>query len=86
MDFSTVLLYLVVFFVLIYFLMIRPQQVQQKKRKEMLEQLNVNDRVVTLGGIHGKITKIDEDELTLKVADKVEIKIDKAAVGRVEEE
>ncbi|NLC76183.1 MAG: preprotein translocase subunit YajC, partial [Clostridia bacterium] len=51
------IIYLAVFFGIIYFLMIRPQQKQQKQRMEMLNSVKVNDRIITIGGIHGKIVK-----------------------------
>lgn len=76
-------LYLAVFFVIMYFLIIRPQQVQQKKRQEMLSKLRVNDRIVTVGGLHGRITKIKENSLIVRIADKVEVEIDKSAVAYV---
>ena len=63
--------------------MIRPQKKQQKNRQEMISSLKINDPVVTIGGIHGRITKIKEQSLTLRVADKVEVDFDKAAIARV---
>jgi preprotein translocase subunit YajC len=77
------IIYLAVFFGIIYFLMIRPQQKQQKQRIEMLNSAKVNDRVVTIGGIHGRIVKMTDDMITLRVADKVEIEMDKNAIGRI---
>lgn len=49
----------------------------------MISSLKINDPVVTIGGIHGRITKIKEQSLTLRVADKVEVDFDKAAIARV---
>lgn len=77
------IVYLGIFFAILYFLMIRPQQKQQKKRKEMLESLKVNDAIVTVGGIHGRIIKLKEDSLILRIADKVEVELQKSAVGYV---
>lgn len=77
------ILYLAIFFAIIYFLMIRPQQKQQKQRMEMLNSVKVNDRVITIGGIHGRITKMKDDTITLRIADKVEIEMEKSAIGRV---
>jgi len=76
-------IYIAVFFAIIYFLMIRPQQQQQKKRKQMLEDLRVDDAIVTIGGVHGKVTKMREDYITVKIADKVEVDFDKVAVGYI---
>ncbi|HHX50448.1 MAG TPA: preprotein translocase subunit YajC [Clostridia bacterium] len=77
------ILYLGVFFAIIYFLMIRPQQKQQKQRQQMLGSVKVNDRIVTIGGIHGRVLKMKDDILTVRIADKTEIEIEKSAVGRI---
>jgi len=66
-----------------YFLLIRPQQQQQKKRKEMLDSLKVGDKVITVGGIHGEITAVKDDEVHLRIADKVEIRLSRQGVGHV---
>lgn len=66
-----------------YFIMIRPQQHQQKKRREMLDALKKGDKVVTVGGIHGEITGLHDDEVTLRISDKVEIRLSRSGVGRV---
>ena len=83
MEGAAAFIYIAIFFAILYFLMIRPQQKQQKKRKEMMDSLNVDDAIVTIGGVHGKVTKIGEETITLKVADKIEIDFDKTAVGYV---
>ncbi len=67
----------------VYFFMIRPQQNQQKERQAMLEALKKGDKIVTIGGIHGEIRSLSEDTVTLKIADKMEIKISKSGVGSV---
>lgn len=77
------ILYIVGLFALLWFLMIRPQQQRQKKHAEMVRNLNVNDRVVTIGGIYGTIVKVKEDSLTLRVADNVRIEVLKNAVSQV---
>jgi preprotein translocase subunit YajC len=77
------ILYIVGLFALLWFLMIRPQQQRQKKHAEMVRNLNVNDRVVTVGGIYGTIVKVKDDTLILRVADNVRIEILKNAVSQV---
>ncbi len=68
----------------IFYLMIyRPQKRDQKKRADMLNSLRVGTRIVTIGGILGTITKVQDDKLRIKVADHVEIYIRKSAVGGV---
>ena len=66
---------LILIFVVFYFLLIRPQQRKVKQHKEMLSNLKRGDKIVTSGGIIGTINKVaDNRELTLEVADNVEIK------------
>ena len=67
-------------------IMIVPQRKQQKKRMEMLNALKKGDKVVTIGGIHGEITEISDEDLRLRIADKVEIKLTKGSVSRVKGE
>ena len=56
--------------VVFYFLLIRPQQKQQKKRKQMLSELKVGDNITTIGRIHGVVTKIKDDVITIEVGPK----------------
>ncbi len=76
---------MVAMFAIIYFLMIRPQSRERKKRTEMLGLLKKNDRVVTIGGIMGTVTSVRDDEVTLKVDESSNTKItfSKAAIQRV---
>lgn len=78
---------LILMFLILYFLILRPQQKQQKKHAEMLKSLQKGDKVVTIGGLHGKITAVNPDKPTLKIkiADGTEVVIDKSAVARKEE-
>lgn len=77
---------LVLLFVVFYFLLIRPQQKQQKARKEMLSALKKGDRIVTIGGIHGVIKEIDDISISLRVADNLNLKFARAAVDRIVED
>ncbi len=70
-------------FVVFYFLLIRPQQIQQKKRREMLNSVRKGNYVITVGGIYGQVVEVKEDSLILEIADKVRIKTTRAAVGAV---
>jgi preprotein translocase subunit YajC len=72
---------IILIFVIFYFLLIRPQQIKQKKHREMLQNLERGDEVVTNGGVHGTIVRIKEDVITLKVAEKVEIQVSKSAIA-----
>jgi len=75
---------MILIFVVFYFLMLRPQVKRQKEHEKMLSQLNKGDEVVTTGGIHGVIQRVNEKEATLilKIADDVRIEIDRSGIGR----
>ncbi|MCK9274546.1 MAG: preprotein translocase subunit YajC [Syntrophales bacterium] len=74
---------MVAIFAIFYFLMIRPQQKKQKEVKEMLNNLGHGDQIVTTGGIHGKITGITEQIVTLEIAEKTRIKISRSAIAGI---
>ncbi|MDQ7095510.1 preprotein translocase subunit YajC [Desulfosporosinus sp. PR] len=80
----SLVLYFVVFFAIMYFLMIRPQQKQAKQRQALLSGVRVKDRVITSGGIYGKITKVKDNSVILQIADKVEIEVAKSGITSVE--
>ena len=71
---------LVLFF---YFLLYRPQKQAQKKRDAMLAALKIGDEIITLGGMHGKITALDDKSVTLRVADGVNIVFERSAISAV---
>ncbi len=64
-----------------YFLLIRPQQRKQKEHKQMLSSLQKGDTIFTAGGIQGKITGLSESVVTLEVADRVRIKVNRGSIG-----
>ncbi len=66
---------LILMFVIFYFLLIRPQQKKTKEHREMISNLKKGDRIITAGGIYGRITGIDDTTVTLEIADKVRIKM-----------
>jgi len=68
------------FFGIFYLLVFRPQQKQAKKQKEFLQNLKPGDRVVTSGGLHGEITGMTDTTITLEIADRVRVKVTRAAV------
>lgn len=73
----------IVMLVAFYFLLMRPQQQQQRKRQEMLASLRKGNHVITLGGIYGEIVEVRDDSLSLKIADKVVVKLAKSGVSSV---
>ena len=72
---------LILMFVIFYFLLIRPQQKKQKQHREMITNLKKGDRIITSGGLHGRITGITESTLTLEIADKVRVKVSRGHVS-----
>lgn len=74
------LIMIVALIAIFYFFMIRPQQKKQKEIKKFREGLNVGDRVITAGGIYGKIRAVKDTTITLEIADNVRISIDKGSV------
>src|SRR3954462_8380369 len=76
----TGLLPIVLMFVLLYFLMIRPQMKRAKEHKSMTEGLQKGDEVITAGGVLGKITRINEPYVSLEIAPNTEIQVQKSAV------
>jgi len=74
---------LVLMFVVLYFVMIRPQMKRQKEHKAMIEAVAKGDEVVTSGGLLGKISKVGESFLTLEVATGVELQVQRSAVVQV---
>jgi preprotein translocase subunit YajC len=77
------LLPMLVIFGAFYFLLIRPQQKRQKEHTELVKSLSKGDEVITAGGIFGTITGVNEHFVTLKIAENVEIKIQKSTVTQV---
>ena len=71
---------LVLLFVLLYFLMIRPQMKRAKEHKVMTEALQKGDEVITGGGMLGRIIKVGDNYVTLQVAENVEIQVQKTAI------
>lgn len=69
--------------VIFYFLLYRPQKKQQKQRQEMLNSLKKGAKVVTVGGMIGTIISINDENVVLRVADKVEIKFTRTAINEV---
>ena len=74
---------IILMFVVLWFIMIRPQMKRQKESKAMLEALAKNDEVVTAGGILGRVTKVNEQYVTIEIAAGTEITVQKSAVTTV---
>lgn len=71
----TALLPMIIIFAIFYFLLIRPQQKKAKEHRTMIDRLKQGDRVITSGGIYGKVTNVNDPEtITLEIADRVRVK------------
>lgn len=81
----SMLLPFILMFVVMYFLILRPQKRKEKDRKQMLSRIKKNDRVVTAGGIHGVVTSVRENEVILRIDDAKDIKVrvDRSALATV---
>ncbi|MFO7964656.1 MAG: preprotein translocase subunit YajC [Desulfobacterales bacterium] len=74
---------LILMFVIFYFLLIRPQQKRAKEHREMIGSLKRGDRIVTSGGLHGRITGLDDMTVTAEISEKVRVKISRGNVASV---
>ena len=74
---------LILMFVIFYFLLIRPQQKRTKQHRELINNLKPGDRIVTGGGLHGRITAVGDAVLTVEIADKVRVKVNSGNVSAV---
>lgn len=77
----SMLLMLLAFFLILWFFMIRPQQKRAKQEQEARNAMQKGDKVVTIGGIHGKISEIQENAFLIEVAEGVKIKVEKNAIA-----
>lgn len=73
----------VIIIAVFWFLFWRPQANEQKKRKQMLAAIKKGDNIITVGGIHGQVVVAKSDTLIVKIADKVEVEIERSGVGSV---
>ena len=80
-NFGNPMFLMVAMLAIFYFLLIRPQQKRQKEHKQMLANLQKGDTIFTSGGLRGRITGLDENVITMEIADKVRVKVNRSAVG-----
>jgi preprotein translocase subunit YajC len=74
---------LIFIFIIMYFVMIRPQKKRQEEQKKLMAGLKTGDRVVTNAGIHGLIANVKENTVLVKVADNVKIEMERSAITTV---
>jgi preprotein translocase subunit YajC len=85
-NFITTIAPLIFIFAIMYFLLIRPQQQRMKQHKQMVENVRRGDTVVTAGGVVGKVTKVgqpEDPEITVEIADNVQIRVVKSTLSEV---
>lgn len=86
MDSFTAIAPLIFIFAIMYFLLIRPQQQRMKQHKQMVENVRRGDVVVTGGGLVGKVVKVpasDDPEITVEIADNVQVRVVKSTLAEV---
>jgi preprotein translocase subunit YajC len=85
-NFLTTIAPLIFIFAIMYFLLIRPQQQRLKQHKQMVENVRRGDTVVTAGGVVGRVTKVgqpEDPEITVEIADNVQIRVVKSTLSEV---
>lgn len=74
---------LILMFAIFYFLLIRPQQKKAKQHKQLLSALKKGDRVVSSGGLHGLVTGLTDDMVTMEIAPKVRVKVSRGSISGI---
>ena len=74
---------LIIIAAIFYFLIIRPQKKREQERQDMIEAVKKGDKIVTIGGVHGTVRRIDEDSVLAEVDSSVKLRIDKNAIANV---
>ena len=77
------IIYFVAIIAIIYFLLISPQKKRTKQHNDMVNNLTIGVEVVSIGGIHGEVSRIKDDTIWMKVSNNVEIELEKSAIGRI---
>ena len=74
---------MIAIFAIFYFVLIRPERAQRKKREEMLSKMQKGDKVMTSGGMYGTIAALSDKEVTLEIADGVRVKFVRQSIQEV---
>ncbi|NIP32216.1 MAG: preprotein translocase subunit YajC [Candidatus Dadabacteria bacterium] len=82
MSFAAIMPFVLIF-VLFYFLIIRPQTKQNKERNEMLKNVKRGDKVLTTGGMYGRVINVNEDEITLEIAKGINVQMVRSGISSV---
>jgi preprotein translocase subunit YajC len=65
-----------------YFMLIRPQKKRAEQHRNLIDSVSVGDEIVTIGGLHGRVTRIDEDDLEIEAAPGTKLRFVKSAIAR----
>ena len=84
MDVLSLIIPLVIIFGIFWFLIIKPQKKQQQEHEEMLRNLEIGDKIVTIGGIKGKVIKIKDEIIRLRVSSDTDINVINRAISRLD--
>jgi preprotein translocase subunit YajC len=80
---SGFLIFIVIMFVVMYFLAIRPQKRKQQAMQNMLSKLKPGDEVVTIGGMYGDVVEVDDDKVTVEIAEDVHVEFARRAIAQI---
>jgi preprotein translocase subunit YajC len=80
--YSTIIMFALIIGIF-YFMIIRPQQKRQKEREALLTQIKKGDKIITSGGIHGKVLAVEEKTMLIEIADNVKVKIERNSISVV---
>ncbi|NNE47741.1 MAG: preprotein translocase subunit YajC [Rhodothermales bacterium] len=75
---------LILIFLVFYFFIIRPQKKKEDERKAMISAVRKGDKVVTIGGVHGSVTQVDETSVLVQVDTNVKLRVEKSALSSVQ--
>jgi preprotein translocase subunit YajC len=77
---------IIIAFLLLWLIVVRPQRKRQGRQQQMLSELRVGDEVLTAGGIYGTVSRLDENEVTVEIAPKTEVRVARKAIAAVTSE
>ena len=76
-------LFIIIAFAFLYFVMVRPQKRRQLETQRMLNDLKVGDEIITAGGMYGEVTRLGEDDVTVRIAPELEVRVARRAIAGV---
>ncbi|HJQ75305.1 MAG TPA: preprotein translocase subunit YajC [Gaiellaceae bacterium] len=79
-------LIIIVAFLLLWLIVVRPQRKRQTQQQQLLSELRVGDEVLTAGGIYGTVSRLDEDQVTVEIAPKTEVRVARRAIAAITSE